>query len=252
MCNTPHALTDVERATRSNLMECMICFDSVPRDQCFEPQEADACRHYLCRECASAYLRSKIDSGSLSSLRCCADKCARPLSAVEMQSGLSERDYKRYQRFLRLQQLAADPTIVFCSSSGCDVALFGGPGVAQLQCPDCKRSVCFVCRVPWHEHQSCAEYRHSQSQLSEVAKAAQVAAGERLFSEYLHRNGGQFRQCKRCYSWIEKTEGWSEGQEPNRRSAHVASRCSAHQCSFVLVFLALHLAGSLPISAVRK
>ena len=208
MCNTPHVPTAAELASRSSLATCLICFEPVTREQCFEAREADACGHYTCVECARAYLRSKIDSGSLSSLRCCADQCARPLSEVELQSGLSERDYKRYQRFLRLQQLGADPNVVFCSSGGCDVALFGGPGLTQLQCPDCQRSVCFQCRVPWHEHQTCAEYRHAQSQLSEAAKAAQCAESERLFNAYLHRNGGQFRQCKQCRSWVEKSEGW--------------------------------------------
>jgi len=212
ICGTPHDETAIEaaQARQGKLVTCGVCFEPIARSDAFMSEQAQQCGHFFCVDDMRLYLRSKLDGGTggLTHLRCPGDRCARLLSDAELDAGFPDaRDRMRFRRFRRLQQLAQDPAVVFCSGRGCDVAMFGDPAAAspKLLCPDCHQAVCFSCRVPWHNGQTCAQYQQAQSSLSSSARALAQAEAERAFA--LFANAQNFRQCARCRCWVERAEG---------------------------------------------
>jgi len=222
MCGSEPLPSDVAlmqaRLANAKVVTCGICFEDLVRDtDAFMPELAAQCGHYFCKEDMRLYLLSKLDGGvgSLADLRCPGEpRCARLLSDAEADAALGPRDRARFRRFRRMQQLASDPTAVFCSTRGCDVVLFGRNNTAaggaqsnpQLVCPDCGASFCFACRVPWHAGQTCAAYQSAQASLSASARALAQVEQERSFALFA-ANSANFRQCAQCRAWVEKSEG---------------------------------------------
>ena len=235
MCGTVHVASAMEVAARSHMAECLICFEGLAKETAFATEHAKACGHYLCVDDARAFIKSRLESGQLSSagIRCCGDgPCQRVLSDSELRQGLTPHDYARLARFQRLHALTSDPSVVFCPTRGCDVVMFGVAGESRkLTCPDCRAAVCFHCRVQWHEGQSCEGWAAHQLLLKESGKAKELASGEQLFHQYLQQQGAAFRQCRKCCAWVEKTEGC------DKVSRNFRKRERKHASSIVELFL---------------
>jgi E3 ubiquitin-protein ligase RNF144 len=204
ICNEPRHLTKQQSAAIASTVQCCICFIHQPPETMFQPAAAAACKHYVCVEDARLYLESRVDQGHVTGLQCAA--CPRELSTAEIRAGLDEPGYARYARFKRLNELSKDPSVIFCPSARCEIALFHTTS-DRLTCPDCNHSICFACKVPWHTGMTCAGYRYTESIKSEQQKLASLSASERLFQRFLERNPGHFRQCRKCTAYVEKIDG---------------------------------------------
>lgn len=209
MCETARSSRNQHDAPDDDFFECGICFTQQSKHAIFAPQSAESCGHRFCIDCSRQYLSSKVESGLVLHLRCAGDRCTRQLSTEEVREGLDARGLARYLRYRRLQELAADPNVIFCPSASCEVALFSS-GRPRLTCPDCSKSVCFACKVPWHTDQTCQQYAKTAALRSEHEKLSALSSSEQLFARFLTEAGGSFRQCRNCTAWVEKTDGCSK------------------------------------------
>jgi len=242
MCDTPRPSTstsDVHGVAHSMDVEhsnvCGICFDSIPSHDSSlsnpSPPPPPPCHHRFCHSCLSTWIKDRVESGQVSSMKCCADGCNRELSEQELTHLMDNVTAMRYRRYKRMQQLSTDPRVLFCPNAGCEVALFcmDGQNRPALKCPDCDGKWCFNCKTAWHPGQSCAEYKRSLYMEGEKKALEGLVENERAFLEKMESM--EARQCAQCGSWVEKSEGCDKmtcrcGFQFCQKCGSVGARCS--------------------------
>ena len=210
----------------SSLHDCPVCLERVPASAVVRLR----C-HGLCRDCFEGYCRSKIEEAAVSAaqLVCPMHGCVTPITVAEIRSVLPPSDVDKYERF-KLREFAsgpsgraksgrakADPTVanetlVTCPS--CNVYLVSvdltEPHVVawrSIPCgdPSCGFSFCGGCGLPPHRHpgrttdETCEEHAKAREGRERgTEKARENEQNERLFEEYVEREGGGVRECPGC------------------------------------------------------
>jgi hypothetical protein len=110
----------------------------------------------------------------------------------------------KYERFVVIASLKADPNIRWCPSPNCANGIkVGNPPPAWLSCNLCKFEFCYSCLQPKHEGAEC----------SKAALAALAARKEEddkaleSFKKWAEEHQARVKPCPVCHSFIEKTEG---------------------------------------------
>ena len=71
---------------------------------------------------------------------------------------LGQDTYHKFKRLLINYEVTNSKDKKFCPHPGCEQILqCSVKGQKKLQCPSCKKDICFQCQVPWHDGQSCRQ-----------------------------------------------------------------------------------------------
>ncbi|KAJ7660040.1 hypothetical protein B0H17DRAFT_335377 [Mycena rosella] len=89
----------------------------------------------------------------------------------------------------------ATHNIIYCPFTGCgkafDTDISSSRDQARVQCPDCSRSICQVCKTVWHENMTCQVYQAIPISERVPDDAALLDLAKQL----------NWRQCPKCYAW---------------------------------------------------
>ena len=185
---------------------CPICTDEI---SCAEQL---GCGHSYCSQCLQHYLESAPHT-KIFPLACIGDEgaCKVPISIPEIRRFLQPQVFKALVEVAFRTYLDQHTReLKFCTTPDCQQIYRLRPNATSstLQCPSCFSTICSACNEEAHEGMTCEERRIHKD----------PAEQDRLFNEWVARNGG--KRCPRCRSVIEKTDGCN----------HITCRCGTHFC----------------------
>jgi hypothetical protein len=144
--------------------DCMVCGGTHPEDDLFI---ASRCKHELCRECATTYIKSQYEQMYVP-IRCWmhSSDCKEEITQRDIQSVLDETSMARYYRICLVKSISSPETrVVECIGKDCDFLLTldaQDPLPPSIFCELCSTVFCPTCRVPYHSGMDCAQFRRSQ------------------------------------------------------------------------------------------
>eukprot|EP00123_Amoebidium_parasiticum_P013176 comp21811_c0_seq1/m.31060 comp21811_c0_seq1/g.31060 ORF comp21811_c0_seq1/g.31060 comp21811_c0_seq1/m.31060 type:complete len:447 (-) comp21811_c0_seq1:911-2251(-) len=167
------------------------------------------CGCSFCAPCLEGYLRSKVDSGDVSGIRC--PSCSVPLSAHLLKANLPADVYARYELFVALGQHNRDPNTRWCPTLNCNTPVKRDPlsgdktaadhsheqSESKVTCDKCRLDFCFECGTAWHEGMTCEESERSRM----GKKGGKGGSDEKRFARWVQKHT---RKCPTCKSVIEK------------------------------------------------
>merc|ERR1719265_2240932 len=150
-------------------MKCPLCFEEFKvvaglRLHVFGLIELD-CKHFLCRECFTEYMTSKISEGEVSedTLKCPIPDCNTPITEMQVRSANFEPEL--FERFLLFRARGYQPddsmdeARVECPTPDCAPFIVErrfATGVS-VQCPICLKEFCPQCKEAAHRNLTCEE-----------------------------------------------------------------------------------------------
>jgi hypothetical protein len=232
--------------------DCMVCGVRHPEDDLFI---ATGCRHELCRECATTYIKSQYEQMYLP-IRCWmhANDCKEEIIQRDIENVLDFESMKRYWRVSLVKSISSPETrVVECIGQDCEFLLTldaQDPLPPSISCQLCGILFCPNCRVPYHSGMDCAQFKRSQDHkcpnngCNGVVKGAELKCTcptcrttwcwdcginpyhegktcEDMFSQH-------FKPCARCKVRTQKSEGCN-----HMKCAH----CDAHWCYLCVTVL---------------
>jgi len=197
----PNAETDSSRPTRE--MECPICMDDFDfaTDEEFRGAWGTgyslSCGHIYCQECVFRHFHGLIMEGGASEDMVCPDPtCKHPVTDEELVEVVGPSFFSKFQKFLLMANLRADPNCRWCPKPNCETGIQGGSvDNPHLICPTCETEVCFLCNLEWHPDVSC---KAAQKQVQ--SRQTHTKRGDR----WIKRNT---RPCPKCGVSIIKSSG---------------------------------------------
>lgn len=201
------ALSAQANSAQSDAVDCPICLEEVP------PALAHSlltCGHAFCQPCLHRFLGDRAAERAVP-VTCPLPECRAQLQDAELRLFLTPAETAALAE--AAAALALGPTAMYCPNAGCGVLMEGMASddiaAGPAHCPHCTLALCAACRVPWHEGQSCLEYR----------RAAEGSTAEGRALEGLAAARG-WQRCPVCGHLVEKLVGCN----------HVRCRCGADFC----------------------
>lgn len=159
---------------------CEICTEKIPSNKMMQMV---SCIHKACEKCMKKHFTDKIMSASILELTCpfCSEPdLANDPSEEKTLKYFSELDivlkrlitvevHELFQRKLRDYTLNKNPNFRWCAH--CDMGFETDSRSQCIQCPSCKRSMCFHCKQPWdelHERKVCPAQQKSLTDTSDL------------------------------------------------------------------------------------
>jgi hypothetical protein len=103
------------------------------------------------------FIEYRVTSGDVDKIECPDGKCLKRISDKLVTNHLmSEETVKKYQRFLKRNEVSRNPSLKFCPSPDCEGVLKKPlvlPG--NETCTLCEKTYCFQCLRPPHEAATC-------------------------------------------------------------------------------------------------
>ena len=93
--------------------------------------------------------------GNVKSINCPDGECGEKIPDDELEWICGTTLYSKYQKFLHLQELRADPATRWCPTRGCENGVTMIEGETKLFCPTCEKYFCGSCSLAWHEGETC-------------------------------------------------------------------------------------------------
>ncbi|XP_043544110.1 uncharacterized protein si:dkey-181m9.8 isoform X2 [Chiloscyllium plagiosum] len=190
-----------ESALRYLSHECPICGEHVTFSKVVT---MTYCNCSFCKDCFRQYFSSVIKEKSIVNMVC--PKCSAPdLKSPNLQEDVTEyfnfldiqiRYYldeglhELFQRKLRDRTLMEMPNFRWCAH--CSFGLLHEVDRLRMDCPSCKKSTCFQCKIPWeqqHEGISCEKFRLWKQQNNPEYQASKLDV-------YLAKNGIECPNCR--------------------------------------------------------
>lgn len=182
------------------------------------------CDHIYCTECIAGHLTALITSGGVLDLGCPDPSCDAEVNIIDLYSVLEQTTLDKYERFLVLASLRADPNVRWCPRLSCSAAIKGPPKDESLwlTCGTCQLQVCFACGDERHDPATCGkEAKDLIAQRNNTVREA-----EELFEQWHTGKPSDVKACPKCKSYIEKNQGCN----------HMTCRSCKHQfCWLCLV-----------------
>ncbi|XP_060680369.1 E3 ubiquitin-protein ligase RNF31 isoform X4 [Hemiscyllium ocellatum] len=190
-----------ESALRYLSHECPICGEHVTFSKVVT---MTYCNCSFCKDCFRQYFSSVIKEKSIVNMVC--PKCSAPdLKSPNLQEDVTEyfnfldiqiRYYldeglhELFQRKLRDRTLMEMPNFRWCAH--CSFGLLHEVDRLRMDCPSCKKSTCFQCKIPWeqqHEGISCEKFKLWKQQNNPEYQASKLDV-------YLTKNGIECPNCR--------------------------------------------------------
>ncbi|KAK3031264.1 hypothetical protein RJ639_035564 [Escallonia herrerae] len=186
---------------------CEICLEDRESWEMFKNEN---CSHSFCCDCISKHIIAKIKNHgkfvACPGVNCCAllysDACRL----------LIPNDILILWDESLCKSLIPESQKVYCPFRDCSVMLVNDSGevIREIDCPECGRSFCALCRVPWHSEFTCKEFQKLNSKKK---------GKEDLMVDMLAKKK-QWRKCPQCKIYVEKTQG----------CLHITCRCGYEFC----------------------
>ncbi|XP_043694509.1 probable E3 ubiquitin-protein ligase RNF217 [Telopea speciosissima] len=187
----PDSLGKSEDVEVSSLA-CEICIEPMTLNKKFENKKR--CVHPFCVDCIAKYIEVKVEDRE-PNVPCPALNCEKlldPLSCHQIlpSTGLFEKwcDLLCESTVLRLEN-------AYCPFPTCSTLILNEcqENITRSECPNCKKLVCFQCKLPWHAGFGCEE------------TGEMTEENDFLFGELVERN--KWRRCPGCKYHVERNEG---------------------------------------------
>lgn len=154
------------------------------------------CLHEYCLNCCKRHAEAKLTSGSLQ-MECPDPSCVHSFTMDQCRTLLSKSNFTTLN--IRLTETAIPaPLRVYCPFKDCSAFMEKSESDGTFaECYFCHREFCQACNAPWHNNQTCGEYRANEmnSRLS----------GDQKFRELAKQK--KWQTCPDCKSFVERTEG---------------------------------------------
>lgn len=209
-------------------INCPLCFDefTVPGGLDISVMgliEFD-CKHFLCRECFTDYMESKISEGEVSDdkLICPIPDCTTVVTEAQVQSANFEPElWNRYLNFRARgykPEEYMDETMLECPTPDCAPFLVESrfaTGVS-VECPTCRKEFCPLCKESGHKNLTCEEARRRREALQDAVPRLRAKVEEAMQEALVRRCTGcgvpveranacchmTCGQCRAEFSWI--------------------------------------------------
>ena len=179
-------------------VECISCFMPVVNSLY---HSLHRCGHLYCHECLLLLLEVASQSKSFP-LTCAAEECNSRISWLDVediyygdQSGQEQLINASLANFVVTKPSEG----FFCHQADCSGLLLRSRvdinTTKKTNCANCHTSYCIVCKVPYHEGQSCSEYKMSRMSI------------EHHLRDWLKEKKDNRKLCPHCDSGIEKNGG---------------------------------------------
>nr|XP_043607641.1 probable E3 ubiquitin-protein ligase RNF217 [Erigeron canadensis] len=190
----------------NKIEECKICLEKHEYWQMFRNT---TCSHSFCYDCTRKHATTKIQEHK-NVITCPGLNCKSTLD-YNMLRLIIPKD-----TLIKLDELLCESMILesqklYCPFSDCSVLLINDDSsITKIDCPVCKRSICAVCRVPWHSEFSCKEFGKLNTKMKGKGDEMAVALAKKK----------KWRKCPSCKFFVEKAEG----------CVHITCRCKYEFC----------------------
>uniref|UniRef100_A0A0D9XVX7 RBR-type E3 ubiquitin transferase n=1 Tax=Leersia perrieri TaxID=77586 RepID=A0A0D9XVX7_9ORYZ len=185
---------------------CTICLEDTDVSKI---HAVEGCAHRFCFSCMKEHVKVKLLHGMLPA--CPQDGCATKLTVEGSKIFLSPRLLAIMVQRIREAQIPPTQKI-YCPYPKCSALMSMSELIHPMQassskytavdavtlrkCVKCTGSFCISCKVPWHDHMTCYEYKRRYPHARLEDAYLQNLAQQRLW-----------RQCIRCKHMIELAEG---------------------------------------------
>lgn len=125
------------------------------------------CTHPLefCKTCFSTHLSTQVEQHGRSGCDrlTCPAVCGRTLSPPEIRIFTSLETREKYDNYIFLNYISAQPNFRWCLRDGCENGqLYEHDEAVALDphvwCGHCEFEMCYTHQIPWHEGMTCAQY----------------------------------------------------------------------------------------------
>lgn len=183
---------------------CEICVEPVPSNKKFTNK--GGCVHPFCTDCMAKYIHVKVEDG-VANIKCPGLNCNNLLDPITCRKLIPEMVLDKWCDRL-CDSILLELEMCYCPYSDCSAPIVNECGgvVKKAECPNCKRSFCFQCKLPWH-----AGYRCSDNW--DVRDENNI-----LFKLLMERK--KWSRCPRCGLCVERIAGCSS----------VTCRCRTRFC----------------------
>ncbi|XP_067831514.1 uncharacterized protein si:dkey-181m9.8 isoform X2 [Heptranchias perlo] len=190
-----------ESALRYLSHECPICREQVSFSKIVTMIH---CSCSFCEDCFKNYFSTVIKEKSIVNVVC--PMCNIPdlkshqlqediteyfnLLDIQIRHYLDEQTHELFQRKLRDRTLKEMPNFRWCAH--CSFGLLHEIDRLRMDCPSCKKSTCFQCKIPWeqqHEGISCEKFKLWKEQNNPEYQASKL-------DNYLTKNGIECPNCR--------------------------------------------------------
>ncbi|MCH99006.1 putative E3 ubiquitin-protein ligase RNF217-like, partial [Trifolium medium] len=173
---------------------CKICLDTKTTRDAFY---ISGCNHAYCSDCVAKHIRSKLDDNIIN-IRCPFFLCkSGTLEAGVCRSILPTEDFKRWDKAV-CEVLFNIREKFYCPFVDCSALLIndGTEAVKNLECPNCNRMLCGLCKIRSHEGFGCSEFKKlKRDDKGKDVILANIAEDMR------------WRQCPKCSDYVAKSGG---------------------------------------------
>lgn len=168
---------------------CPVCFEDVDRNAM---HTFNGCFHRYCGECVSEHLRISIENGKARKLKCLNPSCTVQFPGHLVYQFVDSKTLAKYNLFI---STPADCT--WCPAPGCDTPMVKDDAAGNMGICKCGMKFCFDCRTPWHEGETCEEFkaRGGPAKSKEEQASLDLALAEGV------------QPCPKCGIWAEKVDG---------------------------------------------
>ncbi|KAK3021459.1 hypothetical protein RJ639_047631 [Escallonia herrerae] len=201
-------LMNVEKdIAESSQVFCEICLEDRESWQMFKNEN---CSHSFCCDCISKHIVARIENHN-KYVACPGVNCCALLYSDACRLLIPDDILILWDESL-CKSLIPESEKLYCPFRDCSAMLVNDSGevIREIDCPECGRSFCALCRVPWHAEFTCKEF-----QKLNVKKKGK----EDLMVDMLAKKK-QWRKCPQCRIYIEKTQG----------CLHITCRCGYEFC----------------------
>ncbi|CAI9103750.1 OLC1v1002292C1 [Oldenlandia corymbosa var. corymbosa] len=190
----PSAAEPLELPPPGQNFTCEICIEPIEiATQTFRTQNPRCRTHYFCNDCMIKYIKAKLED-SVPRIPCPALNCSEFLDPEEYWVLVGDPLFVRWCDGL-CESAIMGMDRCYCPNVNCSSLIVNecGGTVKKATCPNCKRSFCFRCKIPWHSGFRCEETGELRDQND---RAFGVLAEQR-----------KWKRCPRCHHFVELIAG---------------------------------------------
>jgi len=170
--------------------ECIVCCEIVAGAD----SSALRCRHRLCNDCWSYYLKFKITEGEVSRINCPAINCKYSIPEQFVHKLVDKEIYEKYIRFVTKAFVEDNAHITWCPAPHCGNAITADMLHGTTVKCRCGFSFCFSCHNEAHAPATCDQVKLWLKKCNDD-------------SETGHWLGANTKDCPRCRVLLEKNGG---------------------------------------------
>ncbi|PWA79282.1 IBR domain, Zinc finger, RING/FYVE/PHD-type, E3 ubiquitin ligase RBR family [Artemisia annua] len=183
---------------------CRICLEMQDYWKMFKNP---TCSHSFCNDCTSKHATTKVQEKVIN-ITCPEPNCNSTLDFNTLRLIIPKDILIKWDDVL-CESIIPESDKFYCPFPNCSTLLIkDDKSIRKTNCPVCKRSLCALCRVPWHSNLTCNEFK--KLDISKKADEMAIAFAKK----------NKWKQCPNCNFFVEKAAGCS----------HITCRCKYHFC----------------------